>query len=222
VTAASKATAKLAAAEARIETTTATPAPPSWTPSDGKALVLRTCAPDLTSYAGYAWPGIGETATAPDWDPTPTCGRGLHGLLWVAGNASLLSSAADAVWLVVEVDAASCIDLDRKVKFPVALVVHAGTRQECVDLIQQHAPVGTRVVYGTCTSGYGGTSTSGYGGTCTSGDRGILVISYYDAALGHRKAFAAVGVDGILPGVAYRLDDQHRFVAVDEAAEAGE
>ena len=44
-------------------------------------LVLRTCAADMTAHNGtFTWPESGECA-APDWDPYPSCGRGLHGLL---------------------------------------------------------------------------------------------------------------------------------------------
>ena len=45
-----------------------------------KALILRTCNSDLTSYNGFQWPESGFVE-APDWDKTPQCGNGLHGLL---------------------------------------------------------------------------------------------------------------------------------------------
>jgi hypothetical protein len=223
---------------------------PSWTPSAGKALVLRTCAPDMTSHGGYVWPDVGGTAVAHDWDPEPVCGFGLHGLLWGAGKVGLLHSQDDASWLVVEVNQAGVVDLDGKVKFPSALVVHVGTRSECVELIQAHAPIGTLVVHGTATAGYRGTATAGdrgtataghrgtatagdegtatagYHGTATAGDRGTatagddgtatagdhgtVVIAYWSIVQKcYRKAFGEVGINGILPGVAYRVEDGH-------------
>jgi hypothetical protein len=183
---------------------------PSWTPSAGKALVLRTCAPDMTSHGGYVWPDVGGTAVAHDWDPEPVCGFGLHGLLWGAGKVGLLHSQDDASWLVVEVNQAGVVDLDGKVKFPSALVVHVGTRSECVELIQAHAPIGTLVVHGTATAGYRGTATAGDRGTATAGDHGTVVIAYWSIVQKcYRKAFGEVGINGILPGVAYRVEDGH-------------
>src|SRR3972149_9111364 len=32
-----------------------------------------------TADGGFKWQPIGEWTTAPDWDPTPECGNGLHG-----------------------------------------------------------------------------------------------------------------------------------------------
>src|SRR3990172_10901001 len=32
-----------------------------------------------TAYGGFQWNPVGEWTTAPDWDPTPECGNGLHG-----------------------------------------------------------------------------------------------------------------------------------------------
>ena len=34
---------------------------------------------DGVAYEGFKWNAIGEWTEAPDWDPTPECGRGLHG-----------------------------------------------------------------------------------------------------------------------------------------------
>ena len=47
---------------------------------DGHALVLRTCAADLTSYGGFQWPESG-VAEAPDWNTHAAYGNGLHELL---------------------------------------------------------------------------------------------------------------------------------------------
>ena len=90
------------------------------------ALGLRTCAADMTSYGGFRWPEAGEVI-APDWTPEPVCGGGLHLLPWGRGDYGLLSSAADARWLVAEYDPATAVDLGGKVKVPRATVVYCGT-----------------------------------------------------------------------------------------------
>ena len=34
---------------------------------------------DGEAYGGFRWNGVGEWTTAPDWNPAPECGGGLHG-----------------------------------------------------------------------------------------------------------------------------------------------
>uniref|UniRef100_UPI001963BE56 DUF7666 domain-containing protein n=1 Tax=Leifsonia aquatica TaxID=144185 RepID=UPI001963BE56 len=44
---------------------------------DGEVIVYKAVDDDLKSGRGFAYP-IGETVTAPDWDPRDACGNGLH------------------------------------------------------------------------------------------------------------------------------------------------
>ena len=71
--------------------------------------------------------------------------------------------------------------------------------------------------FGASTSGYRGTSTSGYRGTSTSGEWGTLVLAQQDG----RRRRLIVGYIGettdaagevLAPRVAYRLDEEGRFV----------
>ena len=64
---------------------------------------------------------------------------------------------------------------------------------------------------GTSTSGFKGTSTSGDEGTSTSGVGGELRIRWYDGQR-YRLAIGYVGEGGILPNIAYCLDDKGNFV----------
>ena len=191
---------------------------PTWTPTEGKALMMRTCASDMTSYHGtFTWPESGPVE-APDWNPQAKCGQGLHGLLWGAGSASLLDWDADAKWLVVEVDTADIVGLGDKVKVPAGVVIYAGERHIAASLISAHAPAGTRVIAGTATAGYEGTATAGdrgtatagYGGTATAGDAGVIAITWWDSARKrYRRAIGEVGIGGIQAGVAYHVVDGH-------------
>ena len=100
-----------------------------------KVLVLRTCPPDMVargSHEGvtwaFQWPRSGPVE-CPDWDPTPKCAHGLHGLLWGDGDWSLLQEKDDSVWLVVEVDSADLVKIDSsKVKFRRGIVAFAGAK----------------------------------------------------------------------------------------------
>ena len=135
---------------------------------DGHALVLRTCAPNLTSYNGFQWPEFGAVE-APDWNPRVECGHGLHGLLWGIGDGSLLNWDADARWLVVDVLAADVVEIGAKVKFPRCEVVFCGARDAAVAMLIAHGADPTRVIAGTATAGYAGTATAGARGTATAG-----------------------------------------------------
>jgi len=185
------------------------------------ALVLRTCNPDLTSHGGFKWPDNGPVA-CPDWDATPECGHGLHGLLWGEGCGELLNWSTDAKWLVVEVLESEIVQLGTdKVKFPRGAVVHCGDRKSATDyllskLTKSASVVGATVTAGdggiatagdggTATAGYGGTATAGDGGTATAGDGGVIQLKFYDGVR-YRVVTLYVGEDGILPNVKYKLD----------------
>ena len=177
---------------------------PTWTPTEGKALMMRTCASDMTSYHGtFTWPESGPVE-APDWNPQAECGQGLHGLLWGAGSAGLLDWDADAKWLVVEVDTADIVGLGDKVKVPAGVVIYAGERHIAASLISAHAPAGTRVIAGTATAGYGGTATAGdrgtatagYEGTATAGDEGTATAGYEGTATAGNRGTATAGCRG--------------------------
>jgi hypothetical protein len=157
-------------------------------------LSLRTCKPDLTSYGGFQWPASGKVE-APDWDPSPECGGGLHGLLNGQGDASLLDWSPDAVWVVAR-PGRLLVDINGdKVKCKTATVIYSGDRVGALATLRaagvtELLPGGTATAgdrghatagyYGTATAGhlsqatagYGGHATAGYGGHATAGDHG--------------------------------------------------
>jgi len=180
----------------------------------GKVLVLRTCNLDMTSYGGFTYPTSG-LVSAPDWSPQPTCGGGLHGLLWGCGNGSLLRSEQNAVWMVLEVDASTLVDLDGKVKFPFGDVVYCGDVHAATSYIAERAPAtGLPIVGYTATAGDAGTATAGYAGTATAGYAGILVFRYWDQDCDRwRLTVGYIGEGGLESGVSYRLNAAHEIVA---------
>ena len=104
-----------------------------------------------------------RTTEAPDWDPEngaepgDKCGCGLHGLLDGVGDWSLLSSAHDALWWIVGVKRAECVDLDGKVKFPRGTVVYFGGANGALNTI---AKEWKRIAQGAGES-KGATATAG-------------------------------------------------------------
>ena len=194
----------------------------TWTPRKGFALMMRTCAPGGLSYGDFKWPlKAGAVVKAPDWNPRPHCGNGLHGLLWGCGFEYLLSWTDGAIWIAAEVELATVVEMmdNGQIKVPRATIVEVGSRVDVANLIAQHAPTGS-VVHGctatagdagTATAGYAGTATAGYAGTATAGYEGILNLRWYDGKR-FRLAIFYVGENGIEPGVPYRVDDKGQAV----------
>jgi hypothetical protein len=207
-----------------------------------KALVLRTCAANMTSNDGrFTWPESGHVE-APDWKPTNECGNGLHGFLRGEGDGSLANWADDAKWLVVEVALDTVIDLGGKVKFPAGDVVFCGARADAISCLKEHgvsgAIIGDAVIagshgtatagdggtatagsHGTATAGSHGTATAGSYGTATAGDGGILNIRWWDGKR-YRLAVFYVGEDGFEPGAAYKADEHGKPVRVEKSEAA--
>jgi hypothetical protein len=164
-------------------------------PQGETVLVLRTCAADMTSYGGFTWPESGRVE-APDWEPLPHCGNGLHGLLWGEGDSGLANWNDDAKWLVVEVEKESIIDLVGKVKFPRGVVVCCGTRFEATAYLYEHGGKGYAVIGGTATAGDWGTATAGDWGTATAGDEGTATAGDEGTATAGYEGTATAGGRG--------------------------
>ena len=192
-----------------------------------KGYMLRTCGEGMTAHGGFIWPKVG-LVTCPDWNKRAQCGNGLHGLLWGAGDASLLNWDPGAPWLVVGID--EWVEINGKVKAPAGDVVYCGDMRgaadllvalgadpgKCIGSVSTAGDGGTATAGdgGTATAGDGGTATAGYGGTATAGYGGCLAIQYWDSK---RKRYCMrigyVGEDGLQAETAYRLDGD-KFVPV--------
>jgi hypothetical protein len=180
------------------------------------SLVLRVCAPDMTSRGGFKWPGVGETVSAPDWKANSECGAGLHGWLYGQGDHGCVDywQQAEAKWLVLEVRSADIIMLGGKCKFPSAVVRFVGTKSEAADYIVAHEPRAASVdviglvrlvgdkqstlvgALGTATAGEGGTATAGEGGTATAGYRGTATAGEGGTATAGYRGTATAGYRG--------------------------
>ncbi|SPA25907.1 S-antigen family protein (fragment) [Cupriavidus taiwanensis] len=180
------------------------------------SLVLRVCAPDMTSRGGFKWPEVGGQVSAPDWEATSECGAGLHGWLYGQGDHSCVSywQQDDAKWLVLEVPSAEIIMLGGKCKFPRATVRFVGTKSEAADYLLAHEPRAADVgviglvrlvgdqqstlvgALGTATAGEGGTATAGNYGTATAGEGGTATAGYRGTATAGNYGTATAGEGG--------------------------
>jgi hypothetical protein len=153
--------------------------------------MLRTCDENMRAYNGFVWPENGPVS-APDWNPEPVCGGGLHGLLMGIGDISHLSRDSNAKWLVVAVDSGSVVDLDDTVKVPSGNVVYCGDRDGAVSFLVQNGGDVTKIPfthqrcgdYSTLTGGNGSTLTGGHRSTLTGGNRSTLTGGDWSTLIG--------------------------------------
>ena len=179
--------------------------------------LLKTVHADGAARGGFQWPlDEGAEVIAPDWDPTPVCGGGLHGLLNGAGNGGLIDWSTDAVWIVAEIpDGETVVDLDGKVKVRRCIVRHVGDKTSAPEFLAAHghtegvvAGTATAGHHGTATAGHRGTATAGHRGTATAGNDGTIILAWWDCDLGRRRwVVGEVGIDGIVADTPYRVVD---------------
>ena len=175
------------------------------------AYILKSIPADCRARNGFVWPTEpGAIVTAPDWDPAPQCGGGLHGALNGAGDGSLFCWDDDAVWICAEIIGDDIVDLGGKVKVRQCRIIIAGTREAAAGyLVAQGMSAvigGTATVgdygtatagdYGTATAGYRGTATAGYRGTATAGRDGTATAGDYGTATAGYRGTATAGYRG--------------------------
>jgi hypothetical protein len=156
-------------------------------------LVMKVVGPDMRSYGGFLWPESGYVE-APDWDPQPACGRGLHGWLNGQGDYTCQSFTEidGAKWLILEVD--NFIDLVGKVKFQSCTVVHCGTRQTATNYLLQAGISGP--IIGVTVSGGPNSRVSGGDGSTVSGGPNSRVSGGYGSTVSGGYGSTVSGVDG--------------------------
>ena len=214
----------------------------NYTLPQGKALVLRTCKADMSSYGGFMWPESGNVE-APDWQNDKNCGHGLHGWLWAVGDFKMKADGHDRKWLVVEVDSLTIVDLSGKVKFPKGNVILCTDRwHDAFALIQKHNAQAFK--YEKVATGYSGhasatgdsghaSATGSYGHASATGketiaaglgknskvragEGGVIVASYRTRGGKLRVAVGYVGENGIKDGIWYRANSVGKFVKIKE------
>ena len=186
-------------------------------------LLLRTVQSDGTplnskaAATGFKWPvgpdAVGQTVTAPDWDPNSACGGGLHGLLWGQGEFLTLNQDAHLIeWQVVEVAPGSpVVDLGGKVKTQSVIIRYSGPSPiEACAFLKQHRPEGIvpsfdavgdgeTATVGDCgcaLAGKGGTAITGEGGYAAAGDGGTATAGVQGKASAGAGGTATVGAHG--------------------------
>ena len=124
-----------------------------------RRLMLKTVDDDMTSYNGFKWKKRGMV-TCSDWENTPKCGNGLHGLPMGIGDSELLSWDRSAKWLVFEA-LGGYIEFSDKAKCEKARVLFCGDRKGATDYLVKHGADISKVVGAFQTGGDGSQLTGG-------------------------------------------------------------
>jgi len=133
---------------------------------------LKTVKSDRTSHGGFRWKKRG-VVVAPDWNPDPVCGGGLHAFLRGEGNGSLADWSTDALWLVLKIPEGTYVDLGGKIKFPRCTVVFCGDRKSATDKLQELGCSGP-IIGAYKVGGYRSTVSGGDRSTVSGGDRSTV------------------------------------------------
>jgi len=187
-------------------------------PREHRAPMLRTCNAGMMGYGGFRWPRRGYVE-APDWEPRLVYGDGggLHGALRGDGNGAMFNWAADATWMVVEVDAREVVDLGGSTKVPRGWVVYAGGREDALKLMSKAYP-GAPMIGVRTTAGFMGTAAAGWNGRAVAGPGGMAVAGYEGHAVVDGHGGTAVAGNF---GMAFVANDG-TAVAMDHGVAAGD
>ena len=132
------------------------------------AYLLKSIPANCRAHGGFVWPTEpGAIVTAPDWDPKPRCGGGLHGALNGVGDGALFCWGRGAVWIACEING-DIVDIGGKVKVQQCRIIVAGTREDATGYLAAQGMTG--VIGGTAAAGYRGTATAGYRGPAAAGE----------------------------------------------------
>jgi len=89
--------------------------------------MIKTVDKDMRGYNGFKYPKKGKVV-APDWDATPTCGGGIHGLIHETEEHYIENND---IWLVLKYEKGTEVVIcNNRIKVPYAWVVFAGTAEE--------------------------------------------------------------------------------------------
>jgi hypothetical protein len=174
-----------------------------WTHDGTDVLILKCVDKDGKAYRGFQWPlTVGAEVIAPDWDPAPVCGGGLHGWAWGLSFGEGKDPYWDGRWIVFAAKPADVVLVAGKVKARSGVVRFVGEWQAATNFILSgqiawvlQAASGAS----SATGDRGASSATGVNGAASAtGDSGA------SSATGDSGASSATGVYGASSATGYR------------------
>jgi len=133
--------------------------------------MIKTVDKNLQGYDGFQYPKKG-LVTAPDWNPKPVCGDGLHGLIHETKDHCIKDGD---IWMVLKyIKGEEIIIGDNKIKVPRAWVVGYGTAGEMQALFKKRTDKPYVYGYAMKKAGDGSILTAGSWSTLTAGSWSTL------------------------------------------------
>ena len=177
-----------------------------WTHNSNRVLMLRYVDMNRRSHHDFQWPSaVGSVVTAPDWNPEPKCGGGLHGWPWGIGiGGGKEPIFVDVIWQVVSALPEDVVDLDDKAKAREVRLEFEGSWWSAIAMIEagrtawiQHTARGAA----SATGESGAASATGTSGAASAtGERGAASATGWSgaaSATGTSGAASATGWSGI-------------------------
>ena len=173
-----------------------------WTHDGVEVLIVKWVPQDgyITDY-GFQWPlTVGAIVEAPDWNPAPQCGGGLHGWPWGFCLGEGKESNWTATWLVFAANPVDVVSIEGKCKARAGVIRYVGDWQGAVNYVLsgQIAWVAMAARGASSATGYrGASSATGYrGASSATGYQGVSSATGYrgaSSATGYRGASSATG-----------------------------
>lgn len=190
----------------RDETTAAVVTQPTpvhqWVHTGSEVLLLKCVPTNGRTFNDFQWPlTVGAEVAAPDWDPTPECGHGLHGWPWGLSIGEGKDPDWSATWLVFAAKPEDVIDLGGKAKARAGRIVFVGDWQAAANVVRagQIAWVLHRTQHAPHRDGSGAASsaTGDWGASSATGDYGA------SSATGACSLAGVTGLNGRVRGGQY-------------------
>ena len=160
-----------------------------WVDKNGEVLILRFSDKTGKSWNGFQHPmTVGETVTAPDWDPTPKCGGGIHGWPLGLSMGDGKSPVWDALWQVygaLPENVTGNLEGGGKCKFRTGVLRYLGDWQAATNFI-----LSAQIRWAQQASSGAASSTGDSGAASSTGDRGAA------SSTGDRGAASSTGYSG--------------------------
>ena len=179
-------------------------------------LFIRSADAKGRSHGGFQWPlEAGGMVEAPDWDPKPYCGNGLHGLADGLGDWGLTKNPVDvdALWYICGAKRSEAVEIGSKVKVPRCKVLYVGSfavalnmispamSARIMEIVEERKKAAKKEPGGHATKKSGAASATGLRGAASAtgesgaasatGERGAA------SATGWRGAASATGESGV-------------------------
>ncbi len=173
-----------------------------WTHDGVEILILKCVEKDGTSYGGFQWPlTVGATVEAPDWNPAPACGQGLHGWPWGFSMGDGKDPDWSGAWIVFGALPSDVVDLDGKVKARCGTIRFVGGWADATAFVLSgqmawvhHAAQGAA----SATGGRGAASATGERGAASAtGGSGAASATGWSGAASATGAASAAVVTGL-------------------------